>query len=245
MKIAFFDFETTGKNVETDRVTQLAVVIMDTETKKIISSYSETLYSEEYPPIHPEAAIVTKTDDAYIKRVGSLPYESFIILTAYFNRAEYIAGHNIKAFDLPILYAEMKRLHLPIDEIKNKIDTRFDIEYPKTIATRKLQYLAVEHDVQAKGAHSALFDVIMNAELFFKYDVTRTIELSASPEIWVRADVKYDDRQKAKDKKYMWDGSAKIWVRQIKRVFLEQEQTDSDFPILSLSETYKFPESTT
>ncbi len=80
MKLAFFDFETTGKDVKTDRVTQLAVALFDTDDKRMISSYSETIYSEEYPPMNPDAAEVTKTSDEWLKRAGSLPYESFLIL---------------------------------------------------------------------------------------------------------------------------------------------------------------------
>lgn len=242
MKIAFFDFETTGKDIKTDRVTQLAVCLYDTEDKRLIRSFSDTLYSEEYPSIHPDAAEVTKTTDAWIQRAGSLPYESFMMLLHFFNSADWIAGHNIRQFDLPVLEAELERMHLKMNPIQKCIDTRFDIEYPKTVATRKLQYLAIEHDIVAKGAHSALFDVIMNAELFFKYDINRTLELASSPEIWVRADVSFDNKQQAKDRKYLWDGTQKIWVKQIKEMFYDKEKTEAPFQVLKLQDGYKFPE---
>jgi len=242
MIVAFFDFETTGKELKTDRVTQLAVALYDVETQRLMGCYSNTLYSEEYPPTHPGALAQTGLTDEYIKRCGELPREAFIILMHYFSKADYIVGHNIRQFDVEVLKEELKRMLINGAVFPNLIDTRFDLEIPEHIATRKLSYLAVEHGIAVVGAHAAIFDVMMNAQLFFKYDVARTIELSKSPEIWVRADVKFDDKQKAKDRKYLWDGTQKIWAKQIKECHYENEKNNSDFQVLKLDSNYKFPE---
>ena len=241
MKIAFFDFETTGKDLVNDRVTQLAVALYDVESKRLLKSYSNTVYSEEYPPIHPDAALITHTDDAFLKRVGELPRESFIILMHFLNQADMICGHNIKGFDIPILKAEMERMLLPIETITNLIDTRTDLEYPDYLQTRKLSYLAVEHGIPLFQAHAALFDVITNAELLFKYAFDRTLELAKSPELWVRADVKFDGKEKAKERKYRWDGTNKIWVKLIKELNYDDEIKNASFPVLKL-ENYTYPE---
>lgn len=234
MILAFFDFETTDKEVKEARVTQLAVALYDSETQKMLGCYSNTLYSEEYPPMNPGAEAVTGISDAYLKRCGELPRESFIILMHYFGKADYVVGHNIRLFDLPILKEEMERMLLPIEKVKNVIDTRFDIIYPDHIQTRKLGYLALEHGIQVVGAHAAINDVMTNAALFFRYDIEKTIELSKSPDMYIRADVKFDDRQKAKDKKYNWDGVNKIWVKQIKEMHYANEKQTSDFEVLKL-----------
>lgn len=242
MKLAFFDFETTGKDLKNDRVTQIAVALYDSDSRYLLSSFSNTVYSEEYPNTNDGALTVTGISDEFLIRCGELPRESFIILMHYFSKADYIVGHNIKKFDIPILMEEMVRMHLPITEIKNVIDTRTDIEYPEHIATRKLSYLALEHGIQVIGAHAALFDVITNAQLFFKYDLDRTIILSQSPELWIRADVSFDNKDKAKELKYFWDGKNKIWVKQIKELHYEDEKKRADFGVLKLSESYSFPE---
>jgi DNA polymerase-3 subunit epsilon len=236
VKLAFFDFETTGKDLENDRVTQLAVALYDSESRRLVGCYSNTLYSEEYPPTHPDAARVTGLDDDYIKRVGELPRESFIILMHYFGKADMICGHNIKSFDIPVLKAEMKRMLLPVESVANLIDTRYDLEIPAHIATRKLSYLAVEHGIPVVGAHAAIFDVIMNADLLFKYNFDRTLELAKSPDLWVRADVKFEQKDKAKEKNYRWDGrdGKKIWVKLIKEMNYDDEIKNSDFPVLKL-----------
>lgn len=241
MILAFFDFETTGKDLLNDRVTQLAVALYDSVDKKMLGCYSNTLYSEEYPPIHPDASKITGMTDERLKRVGELPRESFIILMHYFTKAEKIIGHNIRQFDLPILMEEMKRMLMPIEAFHNVIDTRFDLEIPDHIATRKLAYLAVEHGINAIGAHAAIFDVIMNAELFFKYDVDRTILLSQTPEIWIRAHVKFEGKDDAKDRKFRWDGKNKFWVKQIKENHYESEKENANFTVSKL-ENYTYPE---
>ena len=52
------------------------------------------------------------------------------------------------------------------------------------------------------------------------------IERAASPQVWVRADVTFDHKDKAREKRFQWNPTKKIWVKQFKQCDLEKETFD-------------------
>lgn len=224
MIFAFFDFETTDKDPKTARITELGVALYS-EKGKMHYAYSSTLYDESYPPIHAEASKITGIDDGHLKKWGRSPTFELSVLCDCLYSADFIVGHNIRNFDLPLLAEELKRVEID-DEYTKKpsIDTRYDIEYPEHLDIRKLPYLALEHGIIAQNSHAALSDVMTTASLFFKYDIEKTIARASSPTIFIQADVNFNTRDLAKERKYMWDGEKKIWVKEIKLCDYEKEE---------------------
>ena len=222
MILAFFDFETTDKDPSTARITDAAVALVDSETQKIIQTFASNTWDESYEKIHPTAAAITGLSDEFIEKYGIPPRYALANFGTCMARAEYCVAHNGRAYDLPLLREELKRNSMEL-AIPANIDTRYDLDFPEHIDTRKLSYLAAEHGILASSAHSALGDVLTMKDLFFKYDINRTIELSKSPEIWVKAGVTFDTRELAKERKYSWFPNDKVWAKQIKELFIEKE----------------------
>lgn len=238
MKIAFFDFEATDKDPETCRITQLAVSIYNEKGKELYH-YSSLVYDESYPQINETAAAITGLSLEQLKDYGISPGAALTHFNSVANGCDFLCAHNLRGFDWPLLSAECARLGL-IPPVSPCIDTRYDLPYPNHIETRKLLYLAAEYGFANPMAHSARHDVDAMAYLFFKFDLDTIITRSQSPELWLRADVKYDDRQLAKDRKFMWDGDQKIWVKKVKELDINEEITKAKFPILTLK-NYKGP----
>jgi DNA polymerase-3 subunit epsilon len=241
MKIAIFDFETTDSDPMTCRITEAACAIYDSDTKKVLMSFSSLCWDESYDKIHPTASKITGLTDDLISRNGQAPRFVLAQIGAFFAQSDSVCGHNIRRFDINVLQQELKRNSLDIVDLPTVIDTRFDIEYPDHIETRKLGYLALEHGIFAGDAHAALSDVYTCASLLFRYPLDRTLELAKCPEIYIRADVSFDNKDKAKERKYNWDGANKIWVKQIKEIFYDKEKEESSFPVLKLP-SYSPPE---
>lgn len=226
MLLAFFDFESTNKDPLIARVTEIGLLLYDTEDRRITDHYSALLYDHTYPDLECIVAAMTGISDGLLKRSGKPPVPEFKKLLEFMAQADYIVGHNIRKYDLPLLKAELLRNAMEGAswlDAPNFIDTRFDIEYAEHIKTRKLIELNAHLGLPNLNGHTALDDCKMTLAIQKLHDLGRTIELAASKEVWVRADVEYKDREKAKEAGFFWDGDSRWWVKQVKELFLKQE----------------------
>jgi DNA polymerase III subunit epsilon len=235
MKIAFFDFEATNSDTKTCRITEVGCVVIDTDTRKELVSFGMLVWDETYEPINPEAAAITGISDELLKAHGNPPRVALAQLGTLLMSADYICGHNIRKFDLPLLEQELKRNLLEFEKLPPNIDTRTDIIYPSYIVTRKLAYLAAEFSIYAGNAHSALSDCNTTSSLLFHFPLEQTIELSKVPEIYVRADVSFHDKDKAKEEGFYWIAEKKIWAKQIKESHFSALAEKCSFNLLKLN----------
>lgn len=236
MLLGFIDFEATDKDPQTARITQYAMsVYADEEGWGEVWHYSGLLFDSSYPEMNEVAQAITGITRDQLKKFGESPVDYLPNFIKAMQACDYVVGHNIRRFDIPLLTAEAERYGLTPPTCR-LVDTRFDVPYPKHIETRKLSHLCAEHGFCIPGAHSARHDVDATAYLFFKYPLEEILKLSESPDIWIRADVDFNNKEKAKEKKYNWDGTKKIWVKQIKDVHLEEEKQKSDFQIIRLTD---------
>lgn len=225
MKIAVFDFESTDIDVKKARVTEMAVAVYDTECGKIIKSFSASIYDDSYPPMHPMASAVTGVTDEYLKRSGMSPLDNWKVFLHHLQMGDMIMGHNIRRYDIPLAKEELARFGIEF-KFENDIDTRFDPIYPAHIETRKLPYLAHEFGIVVPNSHAAMADVFTTYALFNKFNHEEIIARSKSPEVYVKAHVDYDNKDKAKEQKYFWDANTKSWMKCVKLCDLDLEKGD-------------------
>ncbi|MEN8007784.1 MAG: 3'-5' exonuclease [Candidatus Krumholzibacteriota bacterium] len=107
--LVVFDLETTGINVEKDRVVQIAMIRVDPDGSR---TTFETLVNPEQP-IPPEASAVHGIKDADVR---DKPTFSQIRreVEDYLAEAD-LAGFNSVNFDMPLLQAELKRAGSEMD----------------------------------------------------------------------------------------------------------------------------------
>lgn len=130
-KIAYLDFETDGLPViqhdyiyhpdNWPNAVTVAVILKDYETgnterySAIIKPVGFTIPDEmvKFHGISQEKAMAEGQD----------PKKVFAKVAEYINKADYVAGHNIEAFDLPILKKELHKLKMHYPE-KPAVDTK-------------------------------------------------------------------------------------------------------------------------
>ena len=238
MRGLFLDFEASDKDVKTARITQLALSIFDLNEARELFHYSTLVKPDGDYEINEVAAKITGITKEQLEVYGIPVAEALSALLFRFSSVDYIIAHNLHNFDLPLLKNECERAKLRFFH-PELIDTRFDIPWPEHIETRKLTYLGAEHGVVNPSAHSARHDVDIMCKLFFMYPLEQILERARSPRYWIRANVSYDNKDKAKDKKFMWDAKNKIWVKQFKECDLEKETFD--FQITKMNPEYQGP----
>jgi len=232
MRGMVFDLESTDKEPSTARITQVAFSVFDLKKQKELFHYSSLVMPEGEFYFDETASAITGIDIEQLNEFGDSLRNVLEIMHKHLSGVEYLIAHNLHAFDLQLYKNEVKRLELADYELPSLIDTRFDVPWPNHIETRKLTYLGAEHGIVNPSAHSARHDVDILAKLLFLYPIEETIERSKSPMVWVQALVSYDNKDLAKLKKFMWNPTKKIWVKQYKVCDLEKEQFNFQYKVL-------------
>ena len=104
--ILFFDIESTGLNIVTDRIIQLSMIKTDIAME--IIEKKKLLLSNCGVPIQKEAFEEHGISEDVLKDCA--PFQSYAHkIHSYFESCDYIAGYNIKGFDIYMLYEEFYR----------------------------------------------------------------------------------------------------------------------------------------
>ncbi len=150
--VVFFDLETTGLNLSTDRIVELAVIRISPQGDVLerVRRYDPEI------PIPPEATAVHGiTDDAV---ADEHPFRKTARSLAQLLEPCDLAGFNIRRFDLPVLLAEFRRSGVAFDlKDRRLIDmkTIFHREEPRDLSAAARFYLGRDHE----DAHTALGDI--------------------------------------------------------------------------------------
>ena len=162
VSFAVVDFETTGINPETDRVIQVAAIVINGEGE-IVESF-DTVVRPESPAQYTHGAEHVHGISAEQVAQG-MPLREALEKVWTISKGNVFTAHNAK-FDINFLHAESQRVGL-----ENKIDT-----YVDTLAlarktdqerTRKhsLQALCEHYGISHENAHEAKSDATATAEL--------------------------------------------------------------------------------
>lgn len=232
MKILGFDTETTGLNPKKDSITEMGLVLYDTDLRcpVRISGFlvKGGFISEEITRITgiTQAAVDTY---GYDLATATKAFRSFAV------QADYLCAHNAP-FDRE--FAVAAGLITPeLGATAKWIDTRTDLppEAYQLGKSASLKYLCADHGF-LYSAHRAVNDVLAMLELLSRYDLDTIIKRASTPNVEVRAVVSFDDRIKAKELGYYWKAELKQWRKPIKADEVEAEKTKADFPVVLVEE---------
>ncbi len=150
--IAFIDLETTGVNLSTDRIIEIAIVkILPDGTRQV----KRKLLNPEMPIPAQSTEIHGITDDM-VKDAPAFK-QSANELKQFIENCD-LGGYNSNRFDIPLLMEEFLRAGIELDLTKRKMVDVQHIFYtmePRTLTAAYKFYC----DKELEGAHSAEHDI--------------------------------------------------------------------------------------
>lgn len=156
--LAFFDLETTGTNITTDRIVEIAVVKVMPNGEKI----TKEMRINPQIPIPYEASLIHGIYDEDVRDKPT--FKQIAKELANFLEGADLAGFNILKFDLPMLAEEFLRAGVEFDPSTRKVvDAQriFHLMEPRTLSAAYKFYCKKE----LVNAHSALADTIATFEV--------------------------------------------------------------------------------
>jgi DNA polymerase-3 subunit epsilon len=241
-KCLVFDLETSGVDIKECFVTEIAYLLLDLDTKRTLKMGTHLVKPDEKYELSKELVELTGIDTQMVNDYGK-PFNLIIdeiydlALPPFDDEVQFLVGHNINMFDKPILdrYIDKysKDKFMPQEYIALKkipcIDTSSDLPIPSSIKTRKLTHLCYEHNIVMMPAHRAIVDCLMTAQLLFKYDIDKVIELSKEEKSVLRADIGgpwmanfNEKKQLAVGHGFRWNPNLKIWSKTARKSEIEK-----------------------
>lgn len=225
------DFETTGLDLENDRVTEVGLVLWEIETKTPIQIAGFLVKTDK--EVTAEITKLTGITREMLDKFGKSEDMAFRAVQNSVYQADYIMAHNGNDFDRPLLANWDKRqesktqVRLP-DKVW--IDSKTDLPAEAYQKSAGLKYMACDHGFLYDG-HRAVNDVLAMLKILSFYDAATVIERAKQPTIHVQALVTFDTNKLAKERGYHWKPETKQWVKPIKANELEKEKAEASFKL--------------
>lgn len=229
------DLETTGLDIEKDRITELGYVLFEEGNPTPL--HMASCFIKQEAPLNQEIVALTGLTDEVLQEFGREPHVVFEEFLDFVHRAgaEFFAGHNAVSFDRPFLANELNRSHLTLPQLP-WLDTKIDLPLTYKPKSTSLSYMAADHGFLNPFPHRAVFDSLTCGKLISLYKIDSLIDVIKSPMVEIRAVVSYDDRQKASKLGYFWDAQRKYWMKRIRQCNLQKEQkaAENQFQVIEL-----------
>jgi DNA polymerase-3 subunit epsilon len=176
--ICIIDTETTGVEVESDRIVQIATVRLETDGTTTMSSH----LVNAGVPIPPEATAIHGIDD--LRVANEQPFPDVWPLLRERMLGAVLCAYNAR-FDVGILAAECKRHRISWQPPERVIDPLviFRTEAPHTLEGAVRYYLGLNHE----HAHDALYDCMATRRVLLEqiqraqYDAIEDLLLASQP----------------------------------------------------------------
>jgi len=221
--IIFFDLETTGIDVKTDRIVEIATVKLDPDgTKKV-----HTRLVNPGMPIPIEASNVHGITDDKVKDEKTFAEIAQGIFT-YFQGCD-LAGYNMINYDLPLLKAEFSRVGFDYDTSEVKLADMMQIYHKKVKRDLTAAYRYYTGEV-LKNAHSAKADILATEAIFHAQlkEHEELSDMNSIHEFSTKKDVRFIDS----DGKFRWNDKNEAVVgfgKNRDKLLKEVAEQDSSF----------------
>ena len=198
--ICGIDCETSGLDMEYDRPTEVAYVIVDTTTWRTQAARSRLVRHVEPLTIQDEVLRLTGLTVRDLENHGDDPgvVGQGLMEDIARHKVTFMVAHNAQ-FDQSML----RKLHPDVDKLP-WICTRNDVPYPDSMTSRRLVHLMAEHGLLNPFPHQALSDVQTMLAVLRQYNFDDVLRTALWPSVTLRAGVSYDDRDKGKKLRYAW-----------------------------------------
>ena len=205
------DFETTGLNRETDRITEVGTVLWSTKHYRAMETASFFVQSEV--SVSKEVEALTGISNAMLKKFGVEETWAIEETIRLVEASDAVIGQNVIQFDKHFLDNAAKRLNLKVPE-RLWIDTRTDL--PLSVESKSLVYMATDHGFLNPFPHNAVSDALTVLKIVSMYNVDEMVARAKEPNVVLSSLQKFEDNAAAKKLKFGWKPELKKWLRVVK-----------------------------
>lgn len=157
--IAIFDLETTGLNITTDRIVEIAII-------RVEADGSESEFLRRVNPGMPIPAEVSAIHGIFDEDIADAPsFEEIADEVVEFIGNSDLAGYNSNKFDIPVLAEELMRAGCDFDVSSRRfvdVQNIFHKMEQRTLAAAYQFYC----DKPMQNAHNALYDARVTLDVF-------------------------------------------------------------------------------
>lgn len=156
--LIFYDTETTGTQIDKDRVVEIAAF-------NSVTQQSFVTYVNPEIPIPEEASKIHGITDATVASSPKFP-EAYRQFRDFCGNDSILVAHNNDSFDFPLLEKECRRHSLNPLELRTIDSLKWAQKYRPDLPKHNLQYLRQVYGLSENQAHRALDDVITLYNVF-------------------------------------------------------------------------------
>ncbi|MBX9839538.1 MAG: hypothetical protein K2X69_14630 [Silvanigrellaceae bacterium] len=216
MKALILDTETTGLDSKKDCIIEVAGILVDLNHKRIECQRSGLIYALT----NQDSEKITGISQLMLDGVKSAFDDPFNSIKIMAEQSLCVIAHNAE-FDKSFVEARgiilNNKNNLPLEWICSYRDINYDIQ----TENKKLGTLAEAYSVDSGGAHRALSDVTMLAQILFKVpnieeQVFSAIENKKKPEVKIISLAPFEMKEDVKKAGFRWNPNDKTWWKNIR-----------------------------
>ena len=237
MKGCAIDFETSGLDLNKDRIIEVGFTLFEVRETSIMDLRSGEFY------VNPGDDVVLTPEAMAVNGIAPEDVFGGIKIEGLFNllpkEADFFIAHN-KAFDEFMYRNEAARQGLEIDP-RPWLCSMVDFEHPKKIKCRKLSHMALDYGVAVNPdlLHRAAADTEILVRMLGRMnpDFAEAIRELDIPKITVKAIIPppWEDGGKGKEAAvscgFRWNGTKKIWGKEIRENKFSQLKEELGYDI--------------
>src|SRR5271154_2424928 len=199
MLILGLDFETTGLNIPTIGVTEVGLVVWDTNLRAPIKLFGTLVDPGPTAIWEPGVEKINNLTPTICSNYGMADEKALKQVLSWYGSADVACAHNGTVFDRPVLNTWAAKYGLDSQPSKIWIDTKTDIEISPRDSTR-LVYMAADNGFLNPFPHRAMFDVMTMLKILDKQNIDQVMEMAASPTVTVKSLQPFDANNLARNR---------------------------------------------
>ena len=193
MSILLIDFESTGLDTKTARITEIGAMVVDDTFSEPLQGMSQLVWDKTYPPITDEVTKVTGITQDMLMKDGATPMDAFKMLGELVDDdTEYVIAYN-RVYDENLFRSETARHTASmLPKMNWLLSTPWlcamvDIEANHKFKSWRLMHVALEHGVTVnpKELHRAINDVELMRKMLQASGTTAQEMLAYQQSPWV------------------------------------------------------------